>query len=578
MKGHTMGNPTKKWDNRFTRFWILWVFFALFAFSPAHADQNKATSPQPAKTEATLKWVAEDDESSEKQTLQWVTDESNTPTASPISQDGQTPKNALPKKQQTKPKPDAKEQARLKEERARKERILDYDVSAVVEKDASMTVTERITVNVENVKIRHGITRTYPIKMRDGEDGVYNFGFKLISTKLDDEPVDCKSQEKGLMVGMALGSAKTTVSPGIHTYEIVYKTTGHVRSLDEHDEIYYNAIGLDVIFPIEKATFSLTLPDGTKPILTKAYTGKSGERGEDYRMTGNMVFETTRRLAPKEGFTVVVGWPKGVVTIPERGWLSNHRNEALLIVLGVVVAVLIIGWLIQFWHHRPTGAYPIFTPPDDWTPGKFAFINKEKYTPLMLQADLIWTAIKGYCRMNCNNPEHTVFNWANKDNMDEPLQPGSKKKKRSSKAAKTLSGTIANTLFSAVDKIILGYESAKSKRPHNTLSSAWNNLYNYYKTRLFDKTKTKFATPIWALGLGCFALICILDGIWHPGLLLDLSDFDMIWFPGIFAGGGMFLVIVLKFAWDIYRDEKLTLIVVGGIILALIAVAFIILA
>ena len=59
------------------------------------------------------------------------------------------------------------------------ERIIDYSVVVKVEKDASFVVTERITVNIEQKNINHGIYRMYPIKIREGETGLRHYDFDL---------------------------------------------------------------------------------------------------------------------------------------------------------------------------------------------------------------------------------------------------------------------------------------------------------------------------------------------------------------------------------------------------------------
>lgn len=546
------------------------IFLTVLFLSPAYADGGTSTG-KAANAQPALKWVTDEGNAREIQEPKWETDEENTPETKPSGEPTAKAQAALKK---------LNSQQALQRERIhalKRERILDYDISAVIDKDASMTVTERITVNVENMKIKRGITRTYPIKMRDGEDGLYKFGFELLSTKLDGKEAKHKSLGKGMMYGMAIGDGKKTVPRGVHTYEIVYRTTGHVRPLDDHDEIYYNAIGLDAAFPVDKASFRLILPDGTKPTLTKAYTGKSGERGEDYRMTGEMSFATTRPLAPKEAFTVIVGWPKGVVAIPEQPWLGSHRNIALAIILGIVVAVLAIGWFWQFQKNKPPVVYPIFTPPTDMSPGKAAYINSNHhYSPLVLQADLIWTAIKGYCRMDTLNPESTVFNWQ-EDAQQTDTTGSSRKKRRSWKSAKDLPGMIANALFAVVDKVVMGYENAKSKRPHSSLTSAWNNLYQYYRTRLKDNSTAKYGTPIAALVIGYIPLVFILDNIWHPGLQANLSTLEMVYIPAIICGIGMLLLGALTTAWDMYRHQTGWRIAVCGIILGLVVLAFLIL-
>ncbi|MBR7069042.1 MAG: DUF2207 domain-containing protein [Oxalobacter sp.] len=464
----------------------------------------------------------------------------------------------------------------LKAEKAKKsrgwERIIDYDVSAVVDRDASMTVTERLKFHVENRSIKHGITRTYPIRMRDGEDGLYKFGFELLSTRLDGEEVPCRSSQKGLMVGMAIGDAKKTVSKGEHTYEIVYKTSGHVRPLDDHDEIYYNVIGSDVAFPVDRASFTLTLPDSTKPLLTKAYTGRKGSQGEDYRMTGGMSFETTRRLYPHEAFTVVVGWPKGIVNIPERPWIQTHRKVVLAAILGIVIIILMTGYFLRFTGNRPV-IYPIFAPPEDLTPGKAAQTNSGKFTPLMLQADLIWCAIKGYCKMDTSNPDRTEFNWAGE--APPPPMPGTRKRqvKRAAKDANDLPGKIANTLFSQEDKIVLGFESGRPKRPHSSLTSAWNNLYRYYKPRLKGLVNYRIWTPVTALVAGYLLMYLVLDDIWQPGFEGNMTILDMLWIPGIICGFGMFCIMWAIYSWDrhSYRPVKRIFVCTGLILLGVIA-------
>jgi len=46
------------------------------------------------------------------------------------------------------------------------ERVLSFDVTAAMQSDGAMIVTERIRVNIEHKTIRHGITHAHPIKER----------------------------------------------------------------------------------------------------------------------------------------------------------------------------------------------------------------------------------------------------------------------------------------------------------------------------------------------------------------------------------------------------------------------------
>lgn len=465
------------------------------------------------------------------------------------------------------------------------ERILNYDISAIIDKDAKMTVTERITVNINHQRIRRGITRTYPVKMRVGENDLHKFGFKVISTKFDGREIANKTETRGVMTGMAIGNANSLAPKGEHTYEIVYETTGHVRSLEKHDEIYYNAVGLDVVFPIDKASFRLTLPDGTKPLLTKAYTGAAGERGEDYKMTGDMAFETTRMLKPHEAFTVVVGWQKGVVAIPnDQAWASTHRTIALIICVAVVLIVLALCWLQHFRKRFKGVVYPIFTPPEDMSPGMAAYLNHFDASPIMLQADLIWSAIKGFCRIDMTNKRGTAFNWINvNDRLSKRCyfcaeaiptdaeecpecgrqQPastsGKKTNARLAKNATTLAGKIANVMFSVVDTIILGYENSKSQKAHSSLTSAWRRLHDFYRPQVKNLTTLIFAHALTALILGQIVLMYFLGDIWYAGLAFKnpMSVFQMLYLPALPALFAVAMIAGTVYAWKMYLGRTI---------------------
>ena len=90
------------------------------------------------------------------------------------------------------------------------EEILDYDVLAELKTDGKMVVRETITVNVENRRIRHGITRSYPVRQRVDETGLRHYTFNVLSVRLDGAQAPYSGAEgAGYMTGVAVGSAKT---------------------------------------------------------------------------------------------------------------------------------------------------------------------------------------------------------------------------------------------------------------------------------------------------------------------------------------------------------------------------------
>jgi tetratricopeptide (TPR) repeat protein len=68
-------------------------------------------------------------------------------------------------------------------------------------------------------------------------------------------------------------------------------------------------------FAIDRAEAIIELPPKAKILNSAAYTGFQGDRGRDFTIQAgesNIVFKATRALAPREGLTVAVSWPKGL--------------------------------------------------------------------------------------------------------------------------------------------------------------------------------------------------------------------------------------------------------------------------
>ncbi len=407
------------------------------------------------------------------------------------------------------------------------ERIHNYDVSAVLEKDGSLLVTENITVNVEHEQIKHGITRTYPVRQGIDENYVLKTTFDVQQVTVDGKPEDYLLTRGYFMDGMAIGKEKELVSKGKHTYTIVYRTQGHVRFLEDHDEIYLNAIGLDNQFPVDKASFKLSLPDGEQPLMTKAFTGKSGEQGQDYKMTAPMTFNTTKELPEKSGMTVVVGWRKGLVTPPEKtfsDWLNEHRTLALLGLMAAVCIYLAGAW--YFVYRKPKKPVsPIFTPPENLTPGMVAWMKEKALTPVMLQADLMWLAVNGFAKMDLSEKECVKF-------FEEPAENAE------DNWITTACKAICKHFYAVDHVVLLGRDG---RHPSRSLTTAWAALRKWYKTATRPLTERSFLPGIIGLAGGVYAFYKLLDVIYHPGYTNNMSSIDTLMLPGTYLALAVYL-------------------------------------
>ncbi|MDR3254077.1 MAG: DUF2207 domain-containing protein, partial [Synergistaceae bacterium] len=193
------------------------------------------------------------------------------------------------------------------------------------------------------------------------------------------------------------------LSLGAHRYDITYTLTRQLIFHDDGDELYWNVTGNDWIFPISRASFSVSLPDGAEISEYDAAVGESGARGKEWaRDSGGLggIFRTTRGLAPGEGFSVSVVWPKGFVFPPpkSRFELRIERAGSQMVALA---AFIIFAWYAGCWFFfgkdpKRGVVYPTFSPPHDFEPAYVGYIKKLKFDSDLLTADILDLAVKGF--------------------------------------------------------------------------------------------------------------------------------------------------------------------------------------
>jgi len=97
-----------------------------------------------------------------------------------------------------------------------------------------------------------------------------------------------------------------------------YKVHGGLGYFEDYDELYWNAVSEDRDVVIGEAEVTVHLPEvaDVNDLKQALYTGKSGSRessgtyeiidGKTFKFFGN-------NILPYENFTIVAGWPKGIV-------------------------------------------------------------------------------------------------------------------------------------------------------------------------------------------------------------------------------------------------------------------------
>ena len=298
------------------------------------------------------------------------------------------------------------------------ERIRDFKSFIVVQKDGSMTVTENITVNSAGEEIKRGIVREFPTTYKDrfGNSITVAFDVREVLKNGRPEPYHLESVSNGQKV--YIGQKDAYLPPGVYTYTITYRTDRQLGYFKDFDELYWNVTGNGWTFPIDHAEAVVVLPEGAKVLKDTAYTGPAGSRGQDYRASenpsGNIVFTTTRSLAPREGLTIAVSWPKGVVAEPtgqeKLGYLLRDNLCTLVALLGLGGTFF---YFLQAWFRvgrdpARGDIIPLFAPPQGFSPAAVRYLMHMGYDQKAFAAAVVDMAVKGYLTIEEQGGDYTL--------------------------------------------------------------------------------------------------------------------------------------------------------------------------
>ncbi|MEQ8533861.1 MAG: DUF2207 domain-containing protein, partial [Imperialibacter sp.] len=287
---------------------------------------------------------------------------------------------------------------------ANQERIISYESDITINVDASIDVVETIKVYAKGNDIRRGIYRAYPTEYTDKDGFSVSIDFEVMEVLKDGvrEPYHTERDRNGEVV--YIGQENVFLEPGEYTYTIKYRSAKQLGFFDDYDELYYNINGTGWIFPIEKVTATIHLPQGADIVQHSGYTGTEGADGKDFEVVkgdGEITFTTTRPFSAYENLTIAVAWPKGIVTEPARPlkafyiWLDQW---------GIYIGAGLLGLLLIYWLRawnqvgvdpKKGAIIPLFEPPKGFSPADCYYVYHEGYGQKGLAADLVDMGVKG---------------------------------------------------------------------------------------------------------------------------------------------------------------------------------------
>jgi hypothetical protein len=292
--------------------------------------------------------------------------------------------------------------------------VLDFHSEIRIARDGSLTVTEVIAVRAEGRQIRRGILRDFPTDYRDRLGNRVRVPFEVLGVARNGQPEPYAVERAANGARVRIGSPDVLLPFGQHEYRITYRTSRQVGFFDGHDELYWNVNGNGWTFPFDRTSaevrFDQAVPAGA--LKVEAFTGPQGSRARNYQAfvrNGSAAFRTTAPLGPREGLTIVVGFPKGVVAPPTGAQRFDAWVESNPAVIAAFAGFFLLGvYLLFIWRRvgrdpKAGPRFPRYEPPAGLGPGSVRWLDRMGYDGRAFAAALLGLGASGYLKIREEN-------------------------------------------------------------------------------------------------------------------------------------------------------------------------------
>ena len=289
-----------------------------------------------------------------------------------------------------------------------------YQVNVLVNKDASLDITETIDVNF--TESHHGIFRLLPYKYKmvplqkgneKADRQLESHGYSQIIIEGVDVPGwDFSVSNKGDYKEIKIGSAKKYVD-GNQQYIIKYKLLNAINFFNDKSELYLNIIGDKWDTKIDSVIFSISLyeplPATPAFFIATGFTGLQ-DNNTTSSWSDNKVFSgsTTMPLGAYEGLTVGIVFPKDFLNKP------NYMLRDMYWMLLPIIAFVFMFWIWRRWgKDEKLTITTEFYPPENISPSVAGYVIDNIINQRDLTALIPYWGAGGYLQIR--ESESKVF-------------------------------------------------------------------------------------------------------------------------------------------------------------------------
>ncbi len=285
--------------------------------------------------------------------------------------------------------------------------IENYKVKLNVHENNVVDVEEDLTVNFYEYG-HHGIYKFIPTWLEyTGKDGntvsrnakVTNL--KAIGDEFETDTINGKKRIK-------IGSANSTLDPGLKTYTVMYQYNMGEDPFDDFDEFIFHAYGDYWGTKINNASIELTMPSNISSNSIKFFNDKYRNIDitsyVDYYVEGNTLYAKVLNYDLFKSLTVDIELPEGYFNAAANNY--GYTSMSLLIFIIIFAIVIFISWLKfgKDYHYSETVE---FYPPEGYDSAAIGYIYKKESGRKLAISLIVELASKGVIRIDESDDKKT---------------------------------------------------------------------------------------------------------------------------------------------------------------------------
>lgn len=272
--------------------------------------------------------------------------------------------------------------------------IVNYNVVMDVDRNNRVDVTENIVVNIPGNNF-NGIYKSIPKWLKYYDSDGKDIKKKIVITNLRASGEKFVINETSDSIGIKIGSARTTINSGLHTYQIMYRYNMGKDTNKDFDELVFNVFDNYDNTKIDNMSITINMPNNIDDNTVNFFKDKEKINSNiDYSINGNTLVARLSSYQLDDSVTLNMKLPDGYFV----GGVSNYGIICFIICIALVVLSIysFCSWSKYGKDFNKYSQTVEFYPPEDLDAAQVGFIYGEKSITKLTTALIIGLASKGY--------------------------------------------------------------------------------------------------------------------------------------------------------------------------------------